>query len=140
MAGTQAGYRNRLFRAVHAEAIKRKLDHDAVHDMCVRDFGVRSMGELTDAQLLSIYRGWTGKVLRRKAKLADPDWKAQPDGLVSGDELEAIAQEFAKRGLGIDGQRNFVRRQLQGRDQIRSRKDYIRVMHALREMNARDRL
>jgi uncharacterized membrane protein YgcG len=138
MSGVKAGYRQRLFKAVHAEAVKRRMDHDALHDMCAASYGVHSMSELTDSQLLAIYRLWTGKTLKRRAALADPDWKAQPDGLVSGEEINAIAQEFAKRGLGLDGQRNFVRRQLGGREAIRTRKDYIRVMHGLRAMNLRD--
>jgi hypothetical protein len=137
MSGAKAGYRHRLFKAVHAEAPKRGMDHDALHDMCVTRFAVHSMSELNDAQLLEIYRGWTGKTLRSKAKKASPGWKDAPAAMVSGDEIEAIAQEFAKRGMGEGSQKNFIRRQLRGRAVIVSRRDYIRVFHALRAMNER---
>lgn len=140
MAGPKSAYRARLFKAVHAEALKRKLDHDALHDMCVANYKVHSMGQLTDAQLLGIYRGWTGKTLRSRAKLGERNWKDAPASMVSGEEITAIAGEFAKRGMGLEAQKNFVRRQLKGRDVIRTRHDYVRVLHPLKAMNARDNL
>lgn len=140
MAGTKSGYRNRLFHALHAEAKKRHMDHDALHDMICKSFSVHSMSQATDAQLLGIYRQWTGKTLKRRAHLGDPGWQEKPDGLVSGEELIALDQAFALRGLGAEGRANFVRRQLKGRDQIKSRRDCIRVLHAIRAMNERDGL
>lgn len=137
MAGLDAGYRNRLFHALHAEARKRRLDHDALHDLCATRFGVHSMGDATTAQLLGVYREWTGKTLKRRARLGDPDWQDQV-AMVSGEEVNNIANEFAKRGLGLGGQKNFIRRQLRGRDVIRTHGDYVRVMHGLRAMNLRD--
>ena len=137
MPGKQAGYRNRLFRAVHAEAAKRGLDHDALHAMAKKTYGAHSMSALTDAQLLAIYRGWTGHPLRRKSELARPGWQEEPPAMVSGEEIVTLDQEFAKRGLGDAGRRNFVRRQLRGRDQVRTRSDYIKVLHGLRAWNAR---
>jgi hypothetical protein len=98
------------------------------------------MSEMTDGQLLAVYRDWTGKTLKRRSTLANPGWKERPDGMVSGEEINTIAQEFAKRNLGHDGQRAFVRRQLDGREEIRSRKDYVRVLHGLRAMNEREGL
>jgi hypothetical protein len=140
MAGAKSAFRTRLFRAIHAEAPKRGFDHDGLHDMCTERFGVHSMSQLSDDQLLAIYRGWTGKTLKRRASLADPGWKQEPDAMVSGEELTVLDQEFAKRGLGHEGRRNFVRRQLRGRESIRSRKDYVRVLHGIRAMNARENL
>jgi len=137
--GPQKGYRNRLFSAVHAEAVKRGLDHDALHAMACERYGVHSMSELTEEQLLAIYRGWTGKGLKGVGKLPKRgELAAKGDEMVSPADLEMLAREFAKRGLGADGQRNFVRRQLRGRDEIRSRKDLVRVMGGLRAMNRRE--
>ena len=138
MSGVVAGFRQRIFRALHAEAKKRDIDHDALHDIFVQNFHVKSMSDATDAQLVGLYRQWTGKTLRRRAKLAGAGWKGEPDAMVSGEEMVELGQEFAKRGLGADGQQNFVRRQLKGRAQIRTRRDFIRVIHALRAMNERD--
>jgi len=111
MSGINAGYRQRLFRGVHAEALKRGLDHDALHDLAREKYRVPSMGDLTDAQLLAMYRSWTGKkTLRRRAELANPGWQEQTEAMVSGEEVNSIAQEFAKRGLGREGQAAFIRR------------------------------
>ncbi len=138
MPGPQKGQRIRLFRAIHAEALKRKLDHDALHAMAHDRFGVHSMSELTDEQLLSIYRGWTGKGLRRAGRLPSRgELAAKGEEMVSAGDLEELAQAFSARGLGIDGQANFVRRQLRGRAEIRTRKDFVRVMGGLRAMNRR---
>ena len=141
MPGPQKGYRNRLFRGIHAEALKRGMDHDALHDMVAQRFSVHSMSEASDAQLEAVYRGWTGKSLKRVGKLPQRGELAkQAEEMVSPADLELLAQEFAARGLGIDGQRNFVRRQLRGREEIRTRKDVVRVMGGLRAMNRRDRV
>ena len=139
MPGPTKGYRNRLFSAVHAEAVKRGLDHDALHDLFAERYGVHSMSEMTEEQLLATYRAWTGKGLRGVGKpLKRGELAAKGDEMVSPGDLEMLAQEFAKRGLGADGQRNFVRRQLRGREAIRSRKDLVRVMGGLRAMNRRE--
>ena len=138
MPGLQSGFRGRIFKAVHAEALKRKIDHDGLHNLCVERFKVHSMSDVTDGQLLSIYREWTGKTLRNRAKLPSRAWKSEGIQMISGEELITLAQEFAKRGLGAEGQRNFIRRQLDGRDQIRTRKEFARVLGGIRAMNKRD--
>jgi hypothetical protein len=139
MAGPQVGYRGRLFQAVHAEASKRKMDHDALRDMCKANFGVHSMADVTDAQLLGIYRQWTGKTLKYRGRL--PRREETPDAeMVSGADLADLDQEFAKRAISGDGRANFIRRQLRGRDIIRTRRDFVRVMSGIRAMNRRDKL
>ena len=112
----KAGFRNRLFRAVHAEARKRRMDHDAIHDMCREKFGAESMSKLTDGQLLTIYRDWTGHGLKTKAALpkrGEVGTKELAVMATAGD-LEMLEAEFAKRGLGPDGKRSFIKRQLNG--------------------------
>jgi hypothetical protein len=138
MPGLQSGFRGRIFKAVHAEALRRKIDHDALHDLCTERFGVHSMSDVTDGQLLSLYREWTGKTLRNRSKLPSRGWEGDGIEMVSGEELIALAQEFAKRQLGPEGQRNFIRRQLRGRDEMRTRKDFVRVLGGIRAMNRRD--
>jgi len=138
--GPKSGRRSRWFRAVHAEALKRGMDHDALHDLCTSCYKVHSMSELTEEQLESIYHGWTGKSLRRHGSLprrgeAAAGAVAQ---IVSAEDLELLAQEAAKRGWGADTLQKFVRRQLQGRDTIRTRRDWARVYNGLRAMNRRE--
>lgn len=140
MPGPKSGYRGKLFRAVHKEAQKRGLDHDALHDMAAAHFGVHSMSELSEAQLLGIYRQWTGKTLKVRASLPRRGEAAGADALrmVSGDELDALAQEAALRGWQQRTLRNFIERQLKGRAEIRTHKDWARVFSGLRAMNRRD--
>jgi len=137
--GSKSGYRNRLFHAVHAEARKRKLDHDALHDLCCERFAVHSMSELTDTQLAEIYKGWTGKRLKRAAALPRAGEVNDPVvRIATAADLEMMEAEFAKRGLGAEGRRSFIRRQLRGREVLRTRQDVVRVTAGIRAMNRRD--
>jgi hypothetical protein len=139
MMGPKSGYRNRLFKAIHAEALKRGLDHDAVHEMCAREFGAESMSSLTDGQLLTIYRGWTGHGLKRKAALPTRgELDALAPVMAAPEDLQMMDAEFAKRGLGAEGKQAFIRRQLRGREVLRTRRDVVRVTAGLRAMNRRD--
>jgi hypothetical protein len=138
MAETK-GVRVRLFRAVHAEASKRGLDHDALRDVCRERFSVHSMGELTEGQLESLYRGWTGHGMKRKSALPKRGYaKTTEAAMVSGEDLETLGRAFAARGWGKETQRVFIRRQLGGREQIRTRRDFWKVFSGVRAMNRRD--
>jgi hypothetical protein len=46
--------------------------------------------------------------------------------------------EFAKRNLGTESKRAFIRRQLRGRDVLRTRGDVVKVTAGIRAMNRRD--
>lgn len=128
--------RARLFRALHAEGSKRGLDHDALRDLCRERFSVASMAELNEGQLREMYRAWTGHGLRRKSALP-----RRPSGavaeMVTGDDLNTLAEAFALRGWTHETQRAFIHRQL-GRDEIRTRRDFWRVFSGVRAMNRRD--
>jgi hypothetical protein len=143
MPGKTSGYRARLFKAVHAEGQKRGLDHDALHDLCCEQFAVHSMGQATDHQLEGLYRHWTGHTLKRRAKLPRRGEAAKASAaaqMISAEEIVALDAEFARRNL-VDGERaNFMRRQLRGRADVRTRADWARVITPLRAMNARDGL
>lgn len=137
--GTKNGYRNRLFRAVHAEALKRRLDHDGLRDLCREKHGVHSMAEMSDSQLLGLYREWTGHTLRTKAKLPGRgEVGTAVAQLATPADLEVMAQEFAKRGMGAQAQKAFIRRQLRGREQLRTRADVVKVTAGVRAMNRRE--
>jgi hypothetical protein len=139
MPGPHSAFRGRLFKAVHAEAAKRDMDHDALRDLCHRSYGVRFMSEMTDADLLKLYRSFTGKSLKRKAQLPRRgELDEAGERLISGEELVALDAEFARRALGPEARQNFVRRQLKGRDEIRTRSDFVRVWNGIRAMNRRD--
>src|SRR5882762_6235393 len=96
------------------------------------------MSKLEDNHLLSIYRGWTGKTLKTGGKLPRRGETAKLE-LASPLDLELVDQEFANRGLGEAQQAAFLRRQLRGRTEIRTRADAVRVLGGLRAMNRRER-
>lgn len=142
MAGRMSAFRGRLFGMLHAEGQKRGMDHDAIHDMCRELYGVHSMSQMREADLMQIIKGWTGKSLRRQARLPRRgEAAATKPGevqMVSGEELVTLEAEFAKRGLGQEGRDNFIRRQLGGRGQVRTRRDFAKVFGGLRAMNKRE--
>lgn len=137
--GPNRGFRARLMRAIHAEGKRRGLDHDALHAICLQQFQARSMADLSDAQLSGWYRHWTGKLLKSRAPR--PVAGANDDlQLVSGEEMIDLSQQAAVRGLSHEGLINFIRRQLRGREVVRTRGDYRRVVRGLRAMNRREHL
>ena len=148
MAGKQSAFRARLFRAVHAEAAKRGIDHDALRDMAHRNFGVQhSLSELSDDALFKIYRGWTNKSLKRRRHEAGKAPIDKHEGfqvlnklqMVSDEDLVILGQEFALGGFSPEAQTNFVRRQLRGRETIRTRGDWSKVVNGVRAINKRKR-
>ena len=143
MPGKVSGYRARLFKGLHAEGVKRGMDHDGLHDLCCREFVVRSMGDATDHQLEGLYRRWTGHTIKGRAKLprrGEAAKAAAAGQMVSAEEIVMLEAEFALRNLGEEGRANFVRRQLRGREQVRTRADWMRVITPLRAMNRKDGL
>ena len=142
MAGRQNAFRARLFRAVHAEARNRGMDHDDLRAYCHDNYRVHSMADMNEIDLMKIYKIWTGKTLRRKCMLPrrGEAAKSKPGEIqmASSDELCELGAEFARRRLGPDGQDAFIRRQLGGRGVVRTRRDFVSVLGGLRAMNRRD--
>ena len=146
--GESAGLRARLFRAVHAEGLKRGLDHDGLRDVCRERFKLESMGKLQVNQLQQLYRGFTGYGFRARKAGTRPAAPLPKRGygqrgeleMVSADHLETLARAFAMRGWGRETQRVFIRRQLSGREQIRTTRDFQRVFRGVQAMNRRDGL
>ncbi len=129
--------RARLFRAVHAEAARRGIDHVSLSEICRNRFGVESMGDLADDKIEDIYRSWTGHGIRGRALPKRGYAKTSELEIVSPQDVETLARAFAKRGWGEETQRNFIRRQLGGRDEIRTRRDFWKVFSGVRAMNRR---
>jgi hypothetical protein len=131
--------RGKLFRAIHAEALKRGLDHDALREIFKERFGVHSMGQLTEPQIESLYRSWTGHKPRKREKpLPKRGYAHSPEiEIVSGEDLETLARAFALAGWGKATQEDFIRRQL-GRASIRTRRDFWKVFSGVRAINRRN--
>ena len=138
--------RTRVMRALHAEGAKRGLDHEGLREMCRGRFGVASMGDLDLAQAASLYKDVTGTEFlvagqgpAPRVKLPERGYAARGETqIVSGGELELLERAFAKRGWGPATKSAFIRRQLRGREQIRTRADFQRVFRGVQAMNRRD--
>ncbi len=136
--GKHSGFRTRLYRAIHAEASKRGIDHDGLRDICAMRCGAKRMSDMTDAQLHGLYRSWTGRELRQRAKLPRRGRDPLADGqMVASEEMIALEQEFAKAGWDEAAQKTFIRRQLKGRETVRTRGDWKRVLCGVRAINRR---
>lgn len=143
MASSEKALRSRALQALHAEGKKRGFDHEALRNEVFR---VRSLADVPIDKLLAALKNWTGRGLRRVraekrgTELPRKGYGTDPASaeMVSGDDLNTLAEAFAQRGLDKDAQHNFIRRQLGGREVIRTRKDFHRVFSGIRAMNRRD--
>ena len=129
--------RVKLMRGLHAEAKKRGLDHDALRDVFKVKFSVASISVASDAQLGELYRDWTGKGIRGAALPRRGYGRRGELDMVTAADLETLGRAYAERGWGPETQRAFIRRQLGGRDQIRTRRDFRRVFSGIRAMQRR---
>lgn len=136
--------RTLVMRALHAAGLKAGLDHDGLRDMGRAWYGAASLGDLDLPQLGALYGNLAGTefLLRtRPNKLKLPDRGYAQSGqtaIVSGAELELLERAYVKRGWGPETKLAFVRRQLHGREQIRTRADFARVFRGVQAMNRRD--
>lgn len=133
--GKEKGFRNRVMKALHAEAIKRGISHEDLREM----FSVHSLGLVETKDLVNQLRAW-GKRMRvsqlpRKGYATKA--AASPE-MVSGEDLTLLGDAFQRRGWTQDQRNNFIRRQLGGRETIRTRADFHRVFSGVRAMNRRD--
>ena len=136
----QSTLRARLMRMVHVEGVKRGLDHDALHEVCKTRYGVESMSKLDEAQLKSLLHFWGLRFNgRRETPLPKRGYGKHGElDMVTGEDIETLGRAFAARNWGPETQRAFIRRQLGGREQIRTRRDFHRVFSGVRAMNRRD--
>ena len=59
--------------------------------------------------------------------------------LVSAENITLLGDAFQQRGLTPEQQRNFIRRQLGGREVVRTNADFHRVFSGIRAINRRER-
>jgi hypothetical protein len=142
---SRMGLRAKYFRGLHAEASRRGLSHDALHELARSRYGVDSLAKLTDAQLRSWYREICGRGFRHPGvasrAAADAAGKAgrrvasgappKVVRMVSGDDLAMLAELAFSIGWTREGLEKFVRRQL-SRDAIRTVAEFNRVLWGLK--------
>lgn len=111
------------------------MGHEELRDL----LGCHSMAEATTDALQQLMHVWTGHNLRQKRPLPRKGYvKSGELEMVSGADLNTLAAAFSIRGWNEDTKRNFIRRQLHGRETIQTRKDFYRVFSGVRAMNRRD--
>ncbi len=132
--GREKAFRARLFRALHAEGAKRGFDHDGLRNL----FGAHSLSDVTTEDLRKCLHGWGKKMrlapLPRRGYGSD----TKQAELVSGEDLNLLGEAFQRRGWTHEQQRNFIRRQLKGRETVRTRADFHTVFSGVRAMNRRE--
>ena len=135
--GKESAFRVRLLKALHAEGKKRGLDHDGLHDL----FNSRSLGTVPTQELQNVLRSWGKKIRATPLPRRGYAKKADAAGLsemVSGEDLTLLGDAFQLRGWSKEQQRNFIRRQLGGREVVRTRGEFHKVFSGVRAMNRRD--
>jgi len=132
--GPDKGFRARLFRALHAEALKRHIDHDGLRDI----FGVKSLANVETEALQARLKAWSGHSVRRKTQLPRKGYgKSGELDMVGVEDLQTLANAFEIAGMDEIAQTNFIRRQLRGRAAVRTRADFHKVFSGVRAMNRR---
>ena len=145
--------RSTLLRALHAEGRKHRLDHDALHDLAAEHFGSASLSTLDATQLGSLFQRISGRdfrlkqdKLRSRALRKAAGTEGRKDGnpklqtLVSPDQVEMLYQvAYGKLGWSQATLKTFIRRQLKGRDQIRTVGDLNRILWPVKRI-ARQRV
>lgn len=130
-------------RALHAEGAKRGYDHAGLHDLCWVKFGAGSMAALDLGQLKTFFADLVGRNFRRRRATPLPRKETARGAdleMVGAEDLETLGNAFALRQWGPETRAEFIRRQLGGREQIRTRGDFWRVFSGVRAMNRRDGL
>ena len=146
----------KLLRAVHAEAAKKDLDHHALHAQAVECFGVDSIAVLTEQQLRDLFRGVAGRPYRAKHPGVRGNERRQAAGMAGrkkapgGADVDEKVVHLATTAdvqlcydaayaIGWDRERlmSFIRRQLGGRETIRTLAECNKVLWPLKAMGRR---
>ena len=139
--------RTRLLRGFHGEGKRRGLDHDGMRDVAADRFGVSSMAALKLEQMQAWYRDWTGRAFRPKRRRIVDAARRKAAGkagrtgaedkvvhLASGEDLDLLGEYAARLGWGKQTLGSFIRRQLQGRETIRTVGDLNKVLWPMKRM------
>ena len=145
-----AARRTALMRALHAEGLKRSLDHEALRDLAADGFGVVSLSQLNTGDLGRLFQQVAGRdfhaKLRRisissrsRRKAAGTEGRSYATSsvatLVDPSDCELL-YALAYGDLGWTGAtlRRFIARQLSGREQIRTMGDLNKVLWPVKRM------
>jgi hypothetical protein len=148
--------RSKMMRGLHAEASKRGLSHDGLHELVEKRYGVASLSQLSEAQLREWYREFSGKGFRHRGmgsasrrRAAGAAGRRQPDQpinrstdqskvieLASADDIAMLIDLAGQIGWSVTALHKFVARQI-GRENIRTMAEFNKVLWALKAIARR---
>ena len=133
---------------------KKDLDHDALHAQAVERFSVDSIAVLTEEQLRELFRGLAGRPFRAKHPGVRGKQRRQAAGMAGRKGPAAEGEKKvvhlattadvemvydAAYAIGWDQKRliSFIRRQLEGKETIRTLAECNKVLWPLKAMGRR---
>lgn len=137
--------------AIFAEARKRGVSHEELHDTIWLAYQKRSLKDLTAAQSIELIQGLRGESEpqrdippdRRRAMNAhgrkDYDTTGEAAYMVNDAEMNILRKAATLRGWSDETLHDFVERQL-GHRNVRTMADFNKVLWPLKRMNKRDGL
>ena len=141
---------SKVMGALHAEAAKLGLSHQDLSEMAGQRYGVASMAALDDGQLRDLFLDLTGRVFhpkhpgmqnRQRRKAAGTAGRKDASNKVvemaATVDVEMVYQLGYALGWTQQTIKTFIRRQLRGRDQLRTMADVNKVLWGLRAIAKR---
>ena len=142
--------RTKVMGALHAEAAKRDLSHQDLSEMAGKRYGVGSMSDLNEGKLRDLFRDLTGKPFRAKHPGMRNRQHRQAAGtagrknanhkvveMADATDVEMVYQLAYALGWTLQTIKTFIRRQLGGRDQLRTMADVNKVLWGLKAIAKR---
>ena len=142
--------KTKVMGALHAEALKRRLSHQDLSDMADRRYGVASMAALDDGQLRGLFLDLTGRLFHPKHPGMHDRQRRQAAGtagrkdgnpklveMAATADVEMVYQLGYSLGWTRQTIQTFIRRQLGGREQLRTMADVNKVLWGLKAIARR---
>ena len=142
--------KTRVMGALHAEAAKRGLSHQDLSERAGKRYGFASMADLDDGQLRDLFLDLTGRVFhpkhpgmrnRQRRKAAGTAGRKNAINKVvemaATVDVEMVYQLAYGLGWTQETIKTFIRRQLGGRDQLRTMADINKVLWGLKAIAKR---
>lgn len=127
-------------RAIHAEARKRGIDPDTLHDLVENvTRRTRSIAALTHAEAQKVIQRMKGDGFVPLRTLQHHRQKSGIPVLVRPEQLTLIAELSSQRDWSVETLATFCKRQCK-REMPRTTSDANKVIEALKAMNRRDGL
>ena len=142
--------KTRVMGALHAEGLKRGLSHQDLSEMAGQRYGVASMAALDDGQLRDLFLDLTGRLfhpkhpgMRNRQRRQAAGTAGRKDGnpklveMAATADVEMVYQIGYSLGWTRQTIQTFIRRQLGGREQLRTMAEVNKVLWGLKAIARR---